>query len=251
MKIRCALLVLALALALNASSALAGWVLEQETAGQPITVYVQDNKVRSGDGEHGVIYDLNAGTVTMLNPGQKQYWTGRPEELTKQMNQAMDAQMEQMLKQAPPEQRQQMRQMLMQQMGRGPQGPAEQVTIKATGKTQDVAGYRAKQYLVSVNGQARQELWVAAVPGLSRDLDMTKLFKLLQQMKMPGRQEWRSSPRVAAVMSGAYPLKMVDLGGGPGSVTVTKKIQKKSLPADLFQPPKGWSKTDFKQMMQR
>ncbi|MEW5912790.1 MAG: DUF4412 domain-containing protein [Thermodesulfobacteriota bacterium] len=251
MKIKCALLTLALTFTLMASSALAGWVLEQEAGGQPLTVYVQSNKVRSGTGEHGVIYDLNTGLVTMLNPSRKVYWTGRPEELTKQMNQAFETQMEQMLKQAPPEQREQMRQMMRQQMGRGPQEPPEQVTVKSTGQSQTIAGYKAKQYLVSVNGQPRQELWVATVPGLGRDLDMNKLFKLVHQMNVPGRQQWRSSPRVAAVLTGAYPLKLVDLGGGPGSVTVTKKIEQKRLPADLFQAPKGWRKVEFSQMMGR
>lgn len=247
MKIKSALL--ALALTLYASSALAGWVFVQDSGGQTLKVYVQDNKVRTGSGEHGVIYDVSAGTVTIFKPAQKQYWTGRPQDLSQQMNRALDSRMEQMLKQAPPEQRDKLRQMMQKQMGRGPQGPAAKVEVKPTGKSQKIAGYLAKQYRVLVNGQPRQELWVGQVPGLGKDLDIAKLFGLVQQMKISGRPSWRNSPQVAAVMAGGYPLKMVEMGGGPSSTTITKKVEKKSLPAELFRPPKGWTKVSFDQMM--
>lgn len=64
-----------------------------------------------------MIYDLNHDTVTMLNPDRQVYWSGNPNTLKQQMNQAMDSRIEAALKQVPPDQREQMRAMMKQRMG--------------------------------------------------------------------------------------------------------------------------------------
>ncbi len=242
-------ILLALALTLYAGSALAGWVFTQDTGGKIITVQVQDQKVRTGAGAEGVIYDLNSGMVTMLNPSKKQYWQGKPADLSKEMNKALDQRLETMLKQAPPEQRAQMRQMMLKQLGRGPKGPAPKVEVKSTGKSQKVAGFKTNEYEVFVNGQLKQKLWVGPVPGLQKELNMAKLFKLVQEMQVSGQPGWRSSPQVAEVVSKGYPFMMEDTGGGPMSKTVTKTAVKKNLSADVFRAPKDWKKVTFRQMM--
>ena len=243
------LMVLTLALCLAASSAWAGFVFEQESGGKPITVYVQDNKLKSGSGAMGVIYDINSGTVTMLNPAEKQYWSGKPQVLEAQMDKAINARMEQMLKQVPKEQRAQMKAMMEQQMGRGKKGPEPKVTVKDLGGGPKVAGYATHHYQIFVDGQLRQDLWVGQVPGLKRDLDMQALFKVVSQMKMGGNPGWRSSQAVAKAVGQGFPLKLIDHTQMGKNVTLTKKITKKSLPADTFLPPKGWKKVDFNTMM--
>lgn len=242
-------ILLALALTLYASSALAGWVFTQDTGGKTIVVQMQDQKVRTGAGEEGVIYDLNTGIVTMLNPSKKQYWQGKPADLSKEMNKAMDQRLEKMLAQAPKDQRAQMREMMLKQLGRGPKGPAPKVEVKSTGKSQKVAGYKAQEFEVYVNGELKQRLWVGPLPGLKKELDMAKLFKLVQKMQLSNQPGWRSSPQVAEVVTKGYPLMMEDTGGGPMAKTVTKKAEQKQLSADIFQAPKGWKKVSFKQMM--
>ncbi|MBU2517093.1 MAG: DUF4412 domain-containing protein [Proteobacteria bacterium] len=250
----------ALGVLLLASTAQAGWVVHQQTPGGPSTMYLQDNKVRAGSGQGGVIYDLNNETVTMLNPSRKAYWSGKPQQLNQQMNQAMDARMEQALKQAPPEQREQMRAMMQRQMGRGGQGrmggmapPTAKVEVKATGQSAKMAGYQAREYQVYVDGRLRQEMWIAEVPGFQREMDMAKMMKLAHAMRAgapgPGLG-WRRSEAVQKLMAQGMPMKIVEHGhGGAQTVMSVTKLEKKPLPASTFQAPAGWKKVDFSQMM--
>lgn len=249
----------ALMLLLTVSTAQAGWVLHQETPGGPSTMYVQDNKVRAGMGQGGMVYDLNNGTVTMLNPSRQAYWSGKPQQLNQQMNQALDARMEQALKQAPPERREQMRAMMERQMGRGGKGqsamapPASEVKVKDTGEKAKIAGYQATKYQVYVDGKLRQEMWVAQVPGFIDEMDMGKMMKLAHSMRAgapgPGLG-WRRSEAVQKLMSQGMPMKIVEYGrGAPMTVMTMTSVEKKKLPASTFQPPARWKKVDFKQMM--
>lgn len=249
-----------LALLLLATTAQAGWVLHQETPGGPSTMFVQDNKVRAGVGLGGMIYDLKNETVTMLNPDRQVYWSGNPQQLGQQMNQALDARMEQALKQVPPEQRDQMRAMMKQRMGQGGMGqgkamapPAAQVEVKNSGQSDKIAGYKAAKYQVYVDGKLRQEMWVAQVPGFKKEMDMGKMMKLAHSMRAgTGGQGlgWRRSEAVQKLMSQGMPMKIVEYGhGGPMTVMTMTSVEKKSLPASTFQPPAGWKQVDFTQMM--
>ncbi|MBU4563879.1 MAG: DUF4412 domain-containing protein [Desulfarculus sp.] len=252
----------ALTLLLLATTAQAGWVLHQETPGGPSTMLVQDNKVRAGVGLGGMIYDLKNETATMLNPDRQVYWSGNPQQLGQQMNQALEARMEQALKQAPPEQRDQMRTMMKQRMGQGGMGqgqgkamapPAAQVEVKDTGQSAKIAGYNSTKYQVYVDGKLRQEMWVAQVPGFKKEMDMGKMMKLAHSMRAGAGGQglgWRRSEAVQKLISQGMPMKIVEYGhGGPMTVMTMTSVEKKNLPASTFQPPAGWNKVDFTQMM--
>ncbi|MCF8033786.1 MAG: DUF4412 domain-containing protein [Desulfarculaceae bacterium] len=258
-----------LAVLLMATTAQAGWVMQQQTPGGTSTVYMQDNMMRAGEGQQGMIYDLNQGTVTMLNPGNKVYWSGRPSELNQQMDQALDERMEQALKSVPPEQREQMRAMMAQRMGRGGPGgpggpggtmghqrPAPTVEIKATGENQKIAGYKAQMYQVWVNGRHRQDIWMAPVAGFHDELDMGKMMKLVHAMRMggpgrrPRRASWRTSPAMMELWQKGMPMMITDYGpGGPKTMMKVTKVEEKGLDQSIFAPPAGYKRVDFKNMM--
>ena len=265
MKLRTCLM--ALCLVLPAGLTQAGWVMQQQTPGGQSTIYMQDNMMRAGGGEKGVIYNLKQGTVTVLDPGRKIYWTGRPQELRErmdqQMHQALDQRMEQALQNMPPEQREQMRAMMAQRMGRGMgRGRGDgsgrrqpQVEVKQTNDTQTIAGYKARKYQVTVNGRPRQEMWMASAPGFSDELDMSKMMELVHSMRMggPGPSpgfSWRTSPAMLELMKKGMPMMIVDYGpAGPAPVMKVIKVENKDLPASLFTPPAGFKQVDFNQMM--
>ncbi|MCB2225797.1 MAG: DUF4412 domain-containing protein [Desulfarculaceae bacterium] len=257
-----------LAILLVATAAQAGWVMQQETPGGPSTVYLQKNMMRAGAGDRGVIYNLNQGTVTMLNPGRQVYWTGKPQQLNQQMNQALDARMEQALKSVPPEQREQMRAMMAQRMGRGGPGGKggkggmmggrrsdHQVDIKATGSYQDIAGYKSRKYEVWVDGRHRQDLWMADLPGFHDELDMGKMMELVHSMRMGGPNRgpgtgWRTSPEMMKLWQKGMPMMITDYGrGGAQTVMKVTKAEKKSLGKEVFSPPAGYKQVNFQDMM--
>lgn len=251
-----------LLVALMATTAQAGWVLHQETPGGPTTMYVQDNQLRVGRGQGGMIYDLKRETVTILNPAHQTYWSGNPQQLNQQMNQALDQRMEQALKQAPPEQRERMRAMMKQQMGRGgagqggmgrKQGAAAQVEVNDSGDSAKIAGYQAAKYQVFVDGKLRQEVWMAQVPGFQKEMDMGKMMELAHSLRTGASGQglgWRRSPAVQKLFAKGMPMKLVDHApGGPITMLTVTKVEKKNLPASTFQPPAGWKKTEFNQMM--
>lgn len=251
-----------LAILLVATAAQAGWVMQQQTPGGSSTVYMQDNMMRAGSGGRGVIYNLKQGTVTMLNPNRKVYWTGRPQELNQQMNQALDARMEQALKSVPPEQREQMRAMMAQRMGRGGRGgmmgrqrPAPRVEVRATGDYQKIAGYKARKYQVWVNGRHRQDMWMAPVSGFHDELDMGKMMELVHAMRASGPGPgpgagWRTSPPMLKLWEKGMPMMITDYGpAGPQTMMKVTKVEKKSLDKETFLPPAGYKQVDFSQMM--
>ncbi len=250
----------ALALLLLASPVQAGWVVQQETPGGPSTMYLQSNQVRAGAHGGGVIYDLNAGMVTMINPNRQVYWSGQPQELNRQMNQNLDARMEEALQRVPPEQREQMRAMMQRQRGGG-QGqrgggmapPEAKVEVKATGESAKIAGYASKKYQVYVDGKLRQELWIAELPGFRKEMDLNKMMKLAHAMRAGGPGPglgWRRAEPVQQLMVKGMPMKIVEHGpDGPMTVLTVTKLEKKSLPASTFQPPAGYKKVAFDQMM--
>jgi hypothetical protein len=238
------------------SVAQAGFVVHQETVGGPSTMYAQDNQVRASMGQAGMIYDLNHDMLTMLNPDRQVYWSGNPNNLKQQMNQAMDSRIEAALQQVPPDQREQMRTMMKQRMGmtKTPAQPQAKVVVKKTGESAKIAGFKSQKYQIYVDGQLRQEVWMASVPGFEGQVDLPKMTKLAQalnpQSAAPG-SSWRNSPEMTKLMSGGMPMKIVEYSkGGPMTVMTVTSVEQKKLPASTFQPPAGWKQVDFNQMMQ-
>jgi hypothetical protein len=184
------------------------------------TQYYKGTKSRTEINTQGqaavMIMDMTAGTTTMLMPAQKMYMV-------------MDfRKMAEALKGLPSG---------TEQGARGA-GAAGQPEIKATGRTETVAGYHCEWYTMGSKGETevcsakglgffmwgqspmgRGSASMGAIAGLGANADYAKMFK-----------------------DGFFPLKLVQNQGGKSQVVMeATKVEKKSLDASLFVTPPDYA----------
>ncbi|MBI4798763.1 MAG: hypothetical protein HY794_08535, partial [Desulfarculus sp.] len=99
-------MILLLALAWPPGQARAGLVITEGQGESLAQTYIQANKLRYDNSSQVTIFDLNQGTMILLQPARKLYWAGTPEDFARQVKSAVDAQLDAELKALPEEERQ-------------------------------------------------------------------------------------------------------------------------------------------------
>jgi hypothetical protein len=186
-----------------------------------------------------IIVRLDQEKMYSINPGEKSYWVMTFAEMeqmmkaaTARMN-AMKGQMEEQMKNMPPEQRE----MVEKMMGVTAGGSKEAVSIKATGKTKTLLGYKSTQYV------ARQG-----------DKDMMTMFVTKGIGEFDGmRRDWEQFNKRLLSMGGGFAEGMAEaytkIEGFPmemeimGATTTVTKLEKKSTPPSEFEVPAGYTQT--------
>ncbi len=265
---RCAAPRLALAALLAwTADASAGWVIDQTVKGdgdvrQRVTVQQNHMKtlVLDPGGTPGVafIVDLDADTVTRVDYADRTYATTPIAEYVRAMSamqQAASRQMTEMLKNVPPELRKSVEESMRQQTGATP-GSQEchepKVEFRATGQTATIAGFSAVRHDVVADGKPELQVWVARTLTAWRELDPEKLQRFASEMAklaacgsgargLGGDAAWR-------VASVGYPVRTID---PEGSVVEVDTAVSRVVPATEFQPPAGFTRKTFGEMMRR
>jgi hypothetical protein len=235
---------------------------------------------RSGKPAAAWIMDLEAQSLTSVDYEQRTVTTGTAEEYAGTMRgaaQAVGGQMAEAMKQMqeammnmPPEQRQMMEQMMRQSMpGGGPPGTAPaaeacrepRLDVRPTGQTARIAGYPATRYDILEDGKLSQELWVSKEITAWREIDPKKMEQFSQAMAkamqaLPGCGKGRVrrggvDPKDPAwrLAAEGYPVRSVDHGEGQGAVLEVIKAENRGVPPAEFQPPSGFKRLTFKEMM--
>ncbi len=238
--------------------AFAGWVIEEKLAEEKSTLYFQNDMMRQESPGHVMIMDLKKKWLTFVNPGRKVYWAGPASEMQKvqaeargQMESAMAQMQEQMqtqMESLPPEQRQAIMDAMRKQM-QGEQGGAKgakrklKVEVKRTGEKATIAGHTARKSEIWVDGELREELWIAKGVNVGKEIDVDKMAKFLRAFGAgDGEMDYESSPKVMALWKEGYPLREVAVEGGERQVTEVVKAVQKRLAASTFQVPAGYRK---------
>jgi hypothetical protein len=241
-----------------ATPALAGWVIEEKSEEENSTLYFQNNMMRQESSGHVMILDLKKRWLTFVNPVRKVYWAGPASEMQKiqaeargKMESAMAQMQEQMKKQMeglPPAQRQAIMDAMRKQM-QGKQGGAEgakrklKVEVKRTNETATIAGHKARKREVWVDGELREELWIAKGVNVGKEIDVDKMSKVMRAFGAgDGEMDHESSPKVMALWKEGYPLRQVEVEGGERQITEVVKAVQKRLAASSFQVPAGYRK---------
>ncbi len=238
-----ALLILGLAV-----PASAGWLIKEKSEGEVNTLYFQGNQVRDESAEAISLLDLAQGRVTLINPGEKTYWSGPYSELAKMRDHAM-SQMQEQLKSMPPEQRAMAKQAMQAAMGKGDK-PRPKVEVKKTGQSAVVAGFKVTKYEIWSNGQLREELWISSDIALSKELDTKKMKEMMAAFAQASGDDYELDPAVQALWSKGYPVKVANHFQGETSVRQVVEVQRKKLPASLFTVPQGYRQVSLVEMFQ-
>lgn len=241
--------VFTLLLMLAATLAQAGWVIQEDNEGELVTVYISQNRIKNDDPAGPTILDLSRGTVTMLNPAARVYWTGTPEQFGKEMVAAMRAQFEKQLALVPQDQRAAMREAANKYLS--PAKKKYRLEISGGAPGGRVAGFKTRVYEIRVDGRLVRKVW------LTEDASILSEFKtgggsaFMTAMAKAAGQGWQADPKIAKLMSRKFQVKEIEFQPGGGrSVSLVIKAQKRSLPYLMFQVPAGYRKAPLTEAMQ-
>lgn len=259
----------------------AGWVIDQVVKGVGEggrqQVVLQSNRMKTlmlgedGKPTGAFILDLDAQTITQVNYEERNYVAATVQEYAQMMQGAQQMASEHMaeamrgmqeaMKDMPPEQRKMMEQMMRSEMPQAKPSPEEcrepRIEIKKTGQQATIAGYSAVRYDVLADGKLESELWLATGITAWREMDPQKLERFGADMAKlaprcgPAQKRYgllREDPAWKLVSEG-YPVRIVDRGGSGGTIEVLK-AETRTVPASEFQPPAGFAKKTFREMMQ-
>lgn len=232
-----------------AGPARAGLVVTEGQGPSLAHTYIQANKLRYENSGQITIFDLNRGTMILLQPQRKLYWTGTPEEFARQVKSAVDAQLDAELKALPEEERQHLKDDARRPALEAPARMA--VKVERTTQVDTVAGHPARKHQVYVEGQLIEEVWVAEDLDLSKELDPDKYAKLLQQTRSDDSSDWEFDPQVRALRTKGLEMKSVRMAvTGPEESAVVQKVEKKNLPDSTFAVPPGYTKASMAQILE-
>jgi hypothetical protein len=240
---------LLLALATPAGPALAGLVVIEGQGESRSSTSIQANRLRYEDSGQVTIFDLNQGTMILLQPARKRYWTGTPEEFARQVKTTVDAQLDAELKALPPEERQ-----ALKDDARRPalEAPAKvPVRVERSAQVDTLAGHPARKHQIFVEGQLLEEVWIAEDLDLSKELDPDKYAQLLLQTRSDDTGDWEFDPQVRALRTKGVEMKSIrHAATGPEESGAVQKVEQKQLPDSTFQVPAGYQKATMAQILE-
>ncbi len=240
---------LLLALACPAAPARAGLVVTEGQGENRSFTYIQANRLRYEDSGQVTIFDLNQGTMILLQPGPKRYWSGTPEEFARQVKSTVDAQLDMELKALPDEERQALKDDARRQ---ALEPPAKvPVRVERTDQVDTVAGHPARKHRIYVEGQLLEEVWIAEDVDISRELDPQKYAQLLLKTRSDDSGDWEFDPQVRALRTRGLEMKSIrHAATGPEESAVVQKVEQTQIPDSTFQVPPGYQKATMAQILE-
>lgn len=238
-----------LALVSLAGPALAGLLVTEGQGESRSYTYIQANRLRYEDAGQVTIFDLNQGTMILLQPAHKRYWTGTPEDFARQVKSTVDAQLDVELKALPEDER-----LALKDDARRPalEAPAKmQVKVVRTDQVDTLAGHRARKHQIFVEGQLLEEVWIAEDLDVGKELDPDKYAKLLLQTRSDDSGDWEFDPQVRALRTKGLEMKSIrHAATGPEESGGVNKVEQKQLPDSTFQVPPGYTKATMAQILE-
>jgi hypothetical protein len=250
-----------------ATPALAGVTVTMQGKERSV-VYLEGNKMRvesdkKGQPQEGfMIYDGDKQKMIILDPAKKTYSEMTPESI-KAMTSAMTARMEEAKAKMSPEQRKQMDEMMAKMspeqrkqmqgaMGgtsaRAEQKPKEQIKWERTGAKQTVAGFPCEGFKELKGGKPDAEgcyiPWSAGAITKSDLAPMHKMEEFLSQSGMDASDRKFTTFSQLDQMPGFPGVWVPTSSDGPMEKQTVTDIKRGSIPADKFQLPAGYTKTD-------
>lgn len=229
----------------------AGWVIvEKKTSPQGLithdTIYVQNNKMRSGGVEGTYIYDLNKNEITVINNFFKTYWTGTPEEYRKGVINGLKEEIDAMVARLPKEKQESARKqyeamLIVFDNSDGDTSKDFPVSSKKIVDRTQVMGYDTQRYDIFMKGEKKITIWVSDKVNISKDFDIDKFGAFMRKMmNNNAKLSIKSSVEYTNLMKKGYPLKTIEYVGKneiKGEVVSANNIK---LSENLFKPSPGF-----------
>lgn len=211
--------------------------------------YISANRVKvvQSEGEYE-LWDLNKGTIYLVNPQKKIYSGGEAIEVfIKEMKESIQKMQQEMGVVG----------MLFKKTTPAKSGTKEKVIVKNTAQTITIAGYPAVKYEVYRGKKLDEEVWLAKDVEIKKELDYKKFEKLARELERAMEVEFGLSSsaeeeidttELDRLYEQGFVLKSID--HSINGVTEVTKVYKRDIPAKEFQVPAGYRKLDTQLFME-
>jgi hypothetical protein len=215
----------------------AGWEIEQTTyslraSGKEIgrsasTMRVSKNRARVADGTTISIFDYDKGRIALLLPAKKLYWSGSVDDYLSAVRgvdpkrRALPGELETL--------------------------PKPQIIVQETPVTAEIAGKATKKYLIVVNNQPFQELWIGE-PVFTQDLDPARYQAVQRKMAQSVRSSYgvtlnylADDPLYKKISTEGYPFRVHTYLGEAIMGSEITRMKAVDVPDSDFAIPEGYS----------
>ncbi len=207
---------------------LAGVVVEQvmrdrEGNASKVFLYFSENKYRTDhpDGSMTTIIDFQGDRILMIDHRSKSYAEIRFSQWEKEVGERLKRSTP-TIKTAP-----------------------RKITVKGTGETATINGFRTEKVEIIANGELIEENWV------TRDVDLKDVEKVMERIALGFSKEFKSEMKEGReiydkLKTFGFPILVKDYTVTYGlkamDVLEVKKMEKKELMDEIFLPPSGYQK---------
>ncbi len=236
-----------------AANSQAGVVLTESEGSQ---TFISNGKFKeiSTEDDQPMILDLKNGLVTMLDNRKKVFAKGTVDQFCSELSAMVGAAMQGMSAEGKA-----MMQQSMNMPGQQKTMSPPKVRVTKVGSGGKIAGLSTTEYLVTVNGEKYEQVWITEDASIMKELgNMDELAAMMvkmtdcmgQGMGMGASSMPESTPQYQELFKKGYPVKIISYEGGMAVVdSNVTKVEKRSISDQEFLPPRGFKKVSFSEMM--
>lgn len=205
------------------------------------TTLISKGKIKNTSEGFVWILNGNSDEMTFINHGQKTYSHGKTNEYCN----SISSMFEQIMKGIPEEQRK--------MMAKTKEASKQDVSIIKSGDGGTVAGYKTVKYKVLVGGELFKEIWLSSDSSLMKEYKrlipvLKKFDSCMNSMEMEFSPE--NTPEYKKLLEAGIELKSVrHEAGGSSDETNVVQLNEKTIPESEFNPPLGYKKISFAEMV--
>ncbi|KPV40558.1 hypothetical protein AN478_05065 [Thiohalorhabdus denitrificans] len=237
--------------------ALAAW---QAQAGLEIvgeedtTTLVSEGQLKSearGPEDVTHIFDVNAGTITLVHPTEGIHATGTPADYCQALKELQE-EMEADLTEEERRMVEEFKRGLREQTKENPE-----VRVEERGPGEQVAGYGTRHYRVLVDDQLTEEVWLSNDPSLLGEFgDYGKLIDMTTEVSRcvsdtmgiaGGSLEEQAAYQ--DLMRKGIELKSTEHSDGQTATERVQAVRERNIPAEVFRPPEDSREATIKEVM--
>jgi len=242
----------------------AGWeiVLRHESSDGMIhydLMLIENHKIKYAQSEGGFIYDSKTNMMKWYFNDMKGYWEANFDELRTGMYDAMKSVTNAILADVPDDQKE-MYSMVLNQMSEIWKSPDKQLIddlkleIIQTGESENIAGYMSEKYLVKVNGETMEQIYVSPQLNLSKEFNTVKIIEAFSELTIDFDKTFYYVKRseYKQLWEKGFVMKTIDKDGDTLEVI---KVEKREISMEELNVPQGFVPVSAKdiitfQMMQ-
>jgi hypothetical protein len=129
------------------------------------------------------------------------------------------------------------------------------ISIKNSGVSENISGYKASKYEVFHNDKLNEELWLTNDLNIQKELDLKKMSNLMTEFKKVNKRLGNDTvvnedAFINLFANGGFPLKTVDRSFGETVyIEEVVDIRKEDIPEDNFKLPSGYKEKSVNELL--